>query len=493
MAEVENRIYGPDNSVRWFRRVFYPYRNEAGNVIRIDGLMEDITLTKATLERLNILATTDGLTGLTNRTLFHDRFAQSLTVANRENDSHVVLLIMDLDHFKEINDTLGHQAGDHVLVEMSRRLKSILRDSDTIARLGGDEFGILLPHVNDGPAAANFVSEKIKQVLSSPCYYNHNELFVGASIGVAIYPDHGSDVSTLMSRADVAMYQNKKSEDDHTFYDRNHDSSAQHDLHLSSDLRYALDRDELVLQYQPKIALDRNSIAGAEALVRWKHPNNGIVSPDHFLPLAERSGLIVQITDWVITSALQQCKSWQQQGYDIPVAVNVSARVLRDAKFGERVENILERIAVTGELLEIEITENALISDIEEISPLLDRLSKLGISIAIDDFGTGYSSLSYLKTLPLDTLKIDKSFTLHMVEDENDAVIVRSTIDLAHNLGLKVVAEGVENRETIDNLLRLGCNMVQGYYFSKPCTAAEFITLLKKYVPTRESGSSERI
>ena len=467
-VEVESRVKQPDGELRWFRRLFYPARDKAGNVVRIDGLMEDTTESKATIERLNILATTDSLTGLTNRTLFYDRVNQAITNAKRGGDNQVVMMLMDLDHFKEINDTLGHPAGDDVLINVTQRLHTLLRKSDTLARLGGDEFGILLPSTHNGRDSAKKMAEKIQQSFINPYLCNDNELFLGVSIGITIYPEHGDDVATLMSRADVAMYGTKNTETGYMFYDTALDPHAQQRLQLSGDLRYAQERNELVLHYQPKIDLQSNAIIGAEALIRWHHPIYGLIPPDDFIPLAERTGLIRPITDWVIKTAAQQCKTWRDGGMELPIAVNVSARVFQNTDLVENIKSLLEVLNISGELLELEITENLLMSDITRISSVLREISSLGVTIAIDDFGTGYSSLAYLKTLPLHTLKIDRSFVMEMTSDENDAVIVRSTIDLAHNLGLNVVAEGIENAETLELLIELGCDGAQGYHFSKP-------------------------
>jgi len=485
-TEVESRVKQPDGKLRWFRRLFYPYKNEAGDVVRIDGLMEDTTEAKDTLERLHNLATTDSLTGLTNRTLFHDRLTQAISTASRNGNHQVVMMLMDLDHFKEINDTLGHQAGDKVLIEVSQRLQTLLRKSDTLARLGGDEFGILLPQVNNGGRlTAEKIAKKIQQAFVKPYHVDDNELFLGVSTGITIYPEHGDDVTTLMSRADVAMYSTKNTEIGYKFYEAELDPHAQQNLLLSGDLRHALERNELVLHYQPKIDLKSNSIMGAEALIRWQHPEHGLIPPDDFIPMAERTGLITPITDWVIETALKQSKAWRDAGYELHIAVNVSVRSFQNAGLVNRLENVLKNMDMPVDSLEIEITENLLMSDITNISSTLKQISNLGISIAIDDFGTGYSSLAYLKKLPLHTLKIDKSFVMDMATDENDAVIVRSTIDLAHNLGFSVVAEGIENAETLELLVMLGCDGAQGYHFSKPLPADKFLTWVQQvYLPS---------
>jgi len=473
-VEVESRVRQPDGSQRWFRRVFYPFLDAAGGVVRIDGLMEDTTHAKEMVERLQALATTDNLTGLPNRALLHDRPTQALAAAARDGGRRAALMIMDLNHFKEINDTLGHRAGDAILATVAHRLGRALRESDTLARLGGDEFAVLVPDAKDGRAGVEKVVHKITRCFDAPFLYEDNELYVGASIGIVISPDHGADVDTLMSRADVAMYGAKHKELGYLYYDPTLDPHAQTHLQLSADLRHALDLEEFELYYQPKIDLRHKQVIGAEALIRWRHPERGIVPPDEFIPLAERSGLIRPITDWVIETALARCRAWRRAGRDLRVAVNVPARIFQDPSFVDRVAGLLRVNAEPAPALEIEITENALMSDIENISRVLERLTALGVRIAIDDFGTGYSSLTYLKKLPLHTLKIDKSFVLDMTRDEDDATIVRSTIDLAHNLGYHVVAEGVETAETWELLAALRCDGAQGYYISRPLPADEF-------------------
>jgi len=477
-VEVESRVQQPSGEQHWFRRVFYPLRDATGRVVRIDGLMEDTTDAKAMIERLHALATTDNLTGLPNRALFNDRFTQAIAAATRSENQQVVLMLMDLNHFKEINDTLGHPAGDQILVMVARRLSTALRDSDTLARLGGDEFGILLPDVKDGRKTVDKVANKLLQCFVAPFKCGDNELYLGAAVGVVVYPEHGEDVDTLMSRADVAMYGSKNRDVGYLFYDAALDPNAQSRLQLATDLRHALERNELVLHYQPKIDLQSGGIEGAEALIRWQHPQHGLIPPIQFIPLAERSGLILPITDWVIETAVRQCQAWSDAGYRMRVAVNVSGRVFQDPKLVDRIAQTLKTAGAPADCLEIEIIENVLMSDIEHISRTLDRLSELGVHIAIDDFGTGYSSLAYLKKLPLRTLKIDKSFVLDMAHDDNDAAIVRSTIDLAHNLGYWVVAEGIENPVTHRMLTELGCDGAQGFHFSHPVPAPDFTRLL---------------
>lgn len=480
--EVESRVLLPNGEQRWFRRIFYPFKNSSGEVVRIDGLMEDTTDHKITQERLNTLATTDSLTGLTNRMLFQERLTQTITSAQRNSQHQVVIMLMDLNHFKEVNDTLGHPSGDEVLVEVGKRLQAIVRQSDSLARLGGDEFAIFLSTDTNTRGSAILVAEKIQKAFVSPYQIDGNDIFLGISIGMAIYPKDGDDVATLMRRADVAMYSAKANDLAYRFYDDELDPNAQMNLLLSAELRHAIDRNELFLQYQPKINLVSNDgLIGVEALVRWNHPKRGLISPDEFIPLAERTGLIVPITDWVVKAALMQTKEWRLAGYDVTVAVNMSARCFHAASENViKLNEVLEELDLPASCLEIEITENILMSDIANIFEILKSLSNIGVSIAIDDFGTGYSSLAYLKKLPLHTLKIDKSFVLDMANDENDAIIVKAIIKLAHSLGFKVVAEGVESAQALNMLVALGCDGAQGYHFSRPISGDDLPSWIKQ-------------
>ncbi len=468
-VEVESRVLAPGQDLRWFRRVFQPYRDASGRVVRIDGLMEDATEAKSTVERLHRLATTDSLTGLHNRALFLDRLDQAVASARRSSSyPHVVLMLMDLDNFKEINDTLGHPAGDAMLRLVAERLKAVLRDSDTLARLGGDEFAILLPEVKDGRKTAEKVAQNILASFKKPFQHGGQDLYLNAGIGTVIFPEHGEEMDTLMSRADVAMYGAKHRDVAHVFYDAASDPHTPERLQLSGELRRALDQQEFELYYQPQIDLQQRRVVGVEALIRWRHPQRGILLPDQFIPMAERTGLINPITDWVMTEALKQCRSWRAAGSQLRVAVNMAGRSFQQPDLVDKILGLLDSVGALPECLEIEITENVLMADIEHGTQTLQRLNEAGITITIDDYGTGHSSLAYLKMLPLHTLKIDKSFVLEMAHDEDDAVIVRSTVDLAHNLGYRVVAEGVENEKTLDMLGALGCDSIQGYFLRRP-------------------------
>ena len=411
----------------------------------------------------------DDLTGLPNRAFFRESAEQAFAEA-REEGSGVAVLLIDLDRFKEINDTLGHESGDLLLAELGGRLQEILRGTDTVARLGGDEFAVLAPGQHDAQTAMR-VADRIRRGLDDPFIVAGLTLEVEASVGIALFPDHGDDVETIMRHADVAMYVSKEAhaprvytpEQDHYSPDR---------LALVGELRRALEHKELVLHYQPQLALPSGDVQSVEALVRWQHPDHGLLPPDRFLPLAEHTGLIRPLTRYIIDAALRQARAWRDEGGDIAVAVNLSARDLLDISLPDEVRDLLIKWRIDANRLELEVTESTLLTDPARAGLVLDRLSALGVTIAIDDFGTGYSSLNYLKRLPVDVLKIDRSFVQNLADSEHDAVIVRSTIDLGHNLGLRVVAEGVESQEIWDRLAALGCDTAQGFHISRPIDAA---------------------
>jgi diguanylate cyclase (GGDEF)-like protein len=418
----------------------------------------------------------DGLTGLANRGLFHDRLHQALRLGTREKHG-VAVMIMDLDRFKEINDTLGHQSGDKVLQETARRLTRTLRETDTIARLGGDEFAILMPNVPD-PAVSLSVADKIRNALNQPFMVQSLTLDVRTSIGIALFPAHGKDPETLIQRADIAMYLAKSAKTEVEIYTSEKDQYSPSRLALVGEMREAIDQGEFVLHYQPKVNLKTGVVDGVEALIRWQHPLRGLIPPDEFIPLAEHTGLIDPITRYVIDEALKQGRLMREGGKMISVAVNLSARSLLDENFPDFVADALRKWQVPPSSLACEITESTVVSDPKRALGVLSRLSQMGVLLSIDDFGTGYSSLSQLRRLPLNEIKIDKSFVMNMMNDENDLVIVRSTIDLGRNLGLQVVAEGVENEDIWNKLKDLGCDYAQGYYNSRPMPGTELLRWL---------------
>jgi len=422
------------------------------------------------------LALHDPLTDLPNRSLFHDR-AQQAILASRRDQTGIALMILDLDRFKEVNDTLGHHNGDLLLQEIGTRLRGGLRESDSVARLGGDEFGLLLPNVADG-AEALMLGERVRAVLRRPFTLEGVTLDVEASIGIAIYPEHGDDVDSLLQRADVAMYLAKEDRSGCELYASDRDEYSPHRLALAAELRRALDEKELVLHYQPKADLSDGRIVAVEALVRWQHPEHGLLTPDQFVPLAEATGLIRELTLTVLAEALHQQRVWRDDGIDIRVAVNLSARDLYDLTLPASTAELLAKHDVPPTSLELEITESVIVADPMRARAILNRLSEMGVVLAIDDYGTGYSSLGYLKRLPIDEMKIDRSFVMQMADDRNDAAIVRSTVELGRNLGLKVVAEGVETAAAWAHLKALGCDFAQGYYLSKPVPAAEIAALV---------------
>jgi diguanylate cyclase (GGDEF)-like protein len=414
----------------------------------------------------------DDLTGLANRALLHDRVQQAIVVANRQK-TRAALLLMDLDRFKEINDTFGHHYGDLLLQRFSERLLGVLRASDTLARLGGDEFAVLLPDTDDQGAV--FTAEKLLDGLDEAFDVQEQRLMMGASIGIAVYPAHGQETNTLLQRADVAMYHAKRSESGYAVYASAFDEYSPDRLALINELRGAIDRDELVLFYQPKVNPGSAVVDSVEALVRWQHPERGLIPPVEFIPLAEHTGLIRPLTTWVLARALRQIDEWRSNGITLNVAVNLSARSLQDPQLLPTVAALLVASNVPAAALEIELTESALMVDPERGAQILADLHGMGLKISVDDFGTGYSSLAHLRHLPVDQIKIDKSFVQEMADNAEDVHIVRSVVDLGHSLGMHVVAEGVENKLALQMLARMGCDLVQGYHVSRPLPPDDFI------------------
>ncbi len=410
-------------------------------------------------------ATHDALTGLPNRSLLQDRLDQAIGAAKRDQRP-VAFLVMDLDRFKDINDTLGHAVGDQLLTEIGARLRDTLRDADTIARMGGDEFGVLL--LNTHRDGTPLVAKKIHNVLAEPFLINQMRLYPGASIGIACYPDDGPDSSALIQRADVAMYVAKDKQQRYALYESCQDDYSVGRLALMGDLRSALANNKLNLHFQPKLDLATGTPSGVEALLRWTHPDFGKIPPDQLVALAEHTGLIGALTYWVLDQALTVAARWHHQGTPLNLAINLSVHNLRDRKFPRQIRDCLASHRFPPEALTLEITEHAMMSNRSEVMEVLKELDVMGVRLSVDDFGTGFSSLAYLKQLPVDELKIDKSFVMRMHHNPNDEVIVRSTIDLAHNLGLSVVAEGVESHDCLDRLRDFGCDTAQGFHMSPP-------------------------
>ena len=413
----------------------------------------------------------DNLTGLPNRNLMIQRLEHAIAIARREKRTPG-LIIMDLDGFKQVNDTLGHPVGDKLLIAIGARLLDLLRESDTVVRLGGDEFAVL---IDDIDANSMFViAGRILNVIQQPFEFESNQLFVSGSLGIAHYPIHGETSELLVQHADVAMYHAKRRKLGVTVYDPSFDENKVHKLSLISDLRDALSNDKLELYFQPKVDMSTMQTYGVEALLRWNHPEHGFIPPDQFIPLAEQSGLINQVFEWVFEKSAQNARRWIDLGLNLNVAVNLSVYDFQHHDIIAVIGEVLDQYNLSPSCFSIEVTEGAMMENPEESIKKLEAIDEMGLRISIDDFGTGYSSLSYLKKLPVDELKIDKSFVMQMDTDENDAIIVRSTIDLAHNLGLKVVAEGIENQDILDLLIILGCDVAQGFFLGKPMPAAEF-------------------
>ncbi len=419
----------------------------------------------------------DILTGLPNRALFYDRTDKALARSAVDGSSTAVMLF-DLDRFKEINDTMGHNYGDRVLTEVGPRVTSVLRAGDTLARLGGDEFCVLLPRVG-GESDALAVANRIIAVLEFPFEVGGTVLGIEASCGISLAPADGRSSDLLLQRADVAMYVAKETQAHVVVYRDELDINTPDRLALLGDLRHAVNRNELVLHYQPKASLHTGHVEGAEALVRWQHPTLGLLYPDSFIPEAERTGLIEPITHWLLDEALHQCRRWLDENgptgsVELSVAVNLSTRSLLDASLPEVVRVALARWQVPPHLLDLEITETIIMTDPTRARRVLTELAEMGVTLSIDDFGTGYSSLAYLRDLPVHQLKIDRTFVVDMVGDSDDAVIVRAVVDLARNLGLRTVAEGVEDLATWEQLSQLGCDSAQGYFLARPMSPHGF-------------------
>ena len=442
---------------------------------------------QSSAERDRHQATHDALTGLPNWELLRDRLAQGLAAAGR-SDGEVALLLIDLDRFKEINDTLGHSYGDKLLCQVGPRLQSVLREGDTVARLGGDEFAVLLPLV-DGVGEAEQVAARLREALHRPFDVEGVALDVEASVGIAISPWHGTDTEALLRNADIAMYVAKELKAGAVVFEPEEHVTAPTRLTVLGDLRRALEgTGELFLNYQPKYTLDGERIEGMEALLRWQHPTQGLIPPGEFIPAAEGTGIILRLTEHVLELSLAQLRAWMDAGHEVPVAVNLSTRCLLDAGLPEIVARLLAQHGVPARLLRLEVTESAVMGDAARCMQVLQRLHDLGVKLSIDDFGTGYSSMSYLRRLPVDELKIDRSFVLGMTTTAHDAVLVRTAIDLGHNLGLTVVAEGVEGAEHVAALRELGCDVAQGYHFARPMAGAQMGELLAR-VGTIHDGS----
>ncbi len=468
-----------DGALYYEEKTITPQRDERGHIVSFISTGKDITERMQTQERLRYLAQHDVLTELPNRALFVDRLTQTLARA-RWHERPVAVLFLDLDRFKIINDTLGHDVGDQALRILGQRLAGCIRDGDTVARLGGDEFSFILEDIgslDDIPA----VAAKILEALSKPCVIGGREFFVSASIGISVFPDDGGDAQTLLKHADIAMYRAKQQgRNNYQFYTYDMNATAFERLAMETSLRHALEREEFVLYYQPQPDLRTGKLIAAEALIRWQHPDLGLVSPARFVPLLEETGLIVPVGEWVLRTACRQARQWHDRGFGfLRVAVNISAHQLADARLAETVCSALTDSGLAPALLELEITESALMEHAQCTIDTLDRLRGMGITFAIDDFGTGYSSLSYLRRFPIDTIKIDQSFVRDITTDADDATIVATILAMARSLNRYAVAEGVETQAQLGFLRDHGCDGIQGYLFSPPLPAGEFDELLQ--------------
>lgn len=460
----------------------YQMRLSISSIKEADGspfcyliIFSDITTLRKTEESIQDLINYDRLTSLPNRMLFIDRLKGALNIA----DFWVGVAFLDIDEFKVINDSLGHWVGDLLLQETALRIGSCLRGNDTIARVGGDEFAIIMPNILHGNDIG-FMVEKILEELSKPFMVNDKEIFISASIGVAVYPDDAKSAEELIRHADTAMYHVKKSgKSNFKFFSEDMNESVRKRLETETALRKAIDRNEFMLYYQPQVDSKTNEIIGMEALIRWNHPNLGIIYPNHFIPLAEETGLIIQIGEWVIKEVCGQIKSWEEQGIKlVTITVNISGKQLGNYDLPKFMEQVIKETNIDPVYIALEITESEIMKDFEKVNYIFEKLRQMGIKIAIDDFGTGYSSLSYLGKFSINTLKIDKSFVKHVAENSNDAAIIKAIISLAKSLNLDIITEGVETKEQLMFLQENGCDTIQGFYFSKPVPTEKIVKML---------------
>ena len=430
-------------------------------------------------ERFQLLSLYDPLTGLPNRVLAGDRLAHAIGLASRENAA-LALLYLDLDNFKNVNDTLGHAVGDHLLSEVADRLISCVRESDTVARLGGDEFSIILPRI-ESSLSAELVARKVLDAFAEPFALDDQAIYATASIGITVYPEDSLEPHSLMRNADAAMYRAKEQgRNNFLFFTPDINERIRERVRMEFQLRHAIERDELFLMYQPIVGAESGKLVGAEALLRWRNPEFGLVRPDQFIGLAEESGLIVPIGDWVLKTACRQARIWRSAvARPFYVAVNVSTRQFQETGLVDSIADTLRLTGLSPESLGLEITESLFIENVADTATALDRIRRIGVPIALDDFGTGYSSLSYLRRFPVNYLKIDGSFVRDITKNGNSAALVAGMVAIAHSLGLGVVAEGVETREQLDCVRERGCEFVQGYYCGKPMSPEEFATLLE--------------
>ena len=480
MLWITSRIQNLTNRVVSFSEEMAIPQPDLDNKNQLDELESRFELLATAIQSetsaLEHQALHDPLTDMPNRKMFNNQLQYLISSSSHINETFI-LILSDLDRFKEINDTLGHHIGDVVLQKVAERLHETLRNTDMVARLGGDEFGVLLSNTNIEQAES--IIKKILHSFEKPFDIEGHHLDIALSMGVVEYPIHGDDINILLQRADVAMYNAKGKRSGFSIYESSEDSHAVSRLALAAELRKALNENALRLFYQPKIDLNTGKIYGAEALLRWEHQERGFISPGDFIPLAEHTGLIKPITFWVLETATKQCAIWNELGHELLISINVSMNCIHDAKLSAKLNEVILKNKIAPEQITLELTENIFIKDPVRSKKILNNISKMGVGISIDDFGTGYSSLSYLKQLPVNELKVDRSFVMEMLEDESDDVIVKTTIDLAHNLGIYVVAEGVESIEVALRLKELNCDAAQGYYLGRPMEVEDFIEFVK--------------
>lgn len=470
-------------------------RHKDGSIIAVDlmiceatidgkhtfiGIISDITERKAAEENISRSKYNDLLTGLANRTLFNDQLQHVINLA-KINKTKVAILYIDLDQFKMVNDTLGHHAGDLLLQEAAQRLLTHFEKTQTVARLGGDEFAVILNNINDKKDAIT-IAQNLIRAFDPPFMINNNEIFSGISIGISIYPDDANDAISILKNADISMYKAKETGRSHwVLYSSGMSDHIRKRQELETPLRRALENDQFVLHFQPQVDLRSGKMMGAEALIRWNHPEKGLIPPLDFIPILEETGMIDAVSEWVIQTACKQNKQWQDAGLpEIVVAVNLCAYNLKNISMASTIDSILQTSGLAPKYLDIELTEGSIISDTEETLKILHEMKEIGVNLSIDDFGTGYSSLSYLKRLPLDILKIDRSFITDITSNSDSAAIAQSIMALAHSMRMKVTAEGIETKAQLDYLTKSQCNFMQGYYFSKPVSHEEFTLLLQE-------------
>jgi len=439
-------------------------------------------------KQANYAVTHDALTDLPNRGLFYDRVEQAILSANNQNRL-LALLLIEIANYKEVYDTLGRTSSDQIIKQISSRLQGVVLGADSVARIDGNIFSILVSDLTDGKEM-DLLAEHIQKVLESAFVVERLSVPVHANIGIVHFPLHGEDVDTLVQKAGVALYMATSSNEGYAVYEPSFDEHSPRRLTLMSELRHAIERGQLELYYQPKVSIQDEVLYGAEALVRWHHPKHGFISPDEFIPMAERTRMITQLTLWVLKEAFKHCAAWRKQGKKLTISVNLSAKDLHDPSLPDLIAGVAVSTGIKPEWVILEITESSIMTDPELTLEVIDRLSEMGYQLSIDDFGTGYSSLAYLKQMPLTELKIDRSFVQDILVSENDDVIVNATINLAHNLGFHVTAEGVETEEIMDKLKTYGCDIAQGYYLSKPFSVSAFDKWMveSKWKPASEAS-----